>query len=106
MSKVAHQQPIQVHLINQPCSFTGLSFMFRQGDKMVITKRVDDLKAKKSVFQGHYFNEASKTCVEVQFDAFTGKHLDYPELATDRGTYRITLNMNDMTDVPVMPTFE
>mgnify|MGYP001759759396 CR=1 FL=1 len=107
MSNPQHQQPIQVHMINQDCSYSGFSFMFRKGATVRITKRVDDHKNKKSVYQGHYHDEFTGTGTEVQFDGHTLKHLNYSEDSPTMGAYRITLNVDDldMSNVPATPTF-
>jgi len=82
------QQPIQVHLIGKNLSMEGHSFMFPKGTKVHIQKRVDDLKSKKSVYQGVYF---SKTAVfDVQFDAKTLRHIHFED-KPQQGAYRVSL---------------
>ena len=82
------QQPIQVHIIGKNLSMEGHSFMFPKGSKVHIQKRVDDLKSKKSVYQGVHFSNSS--VVEVQFDAKTLRHIHFED-KPQQGAYRVSL---------------
>ncbi len=97
--------PVQVHLISQKASLVGHSFMFPKGSEVFIQKRVDDLKNKKSVYQGLHFK--GNTVVEVQFDASTLKHTHYHE-NPERNIYKVTLDIDklDLSGIPEVPIFD
>lgn len=96
------QQPIQVHQIAQWAKTDGHTFMFPVGAELFIQKRVDDLKSKKSVYQGHVFLKG--TSCDVQFDAKTLEHVHYHDKAEQRA-YQVKLNVDsmDLTQIPAIP---
>jgi hypothetical protein len=96
------QQPIQVHIIGKNLSMVGHSFMFPKGSKVHIQKRVDDLKSKKSVYQGVHFSTGS--VVEVQFDAKTLRHMHYED-KPQQGAYRVSLIESELEalELPAIP---
>lgn len=96
------QQPIQVHMVGKDLGMNGHSFMFPKGSKVHIQKRVDDLKAKKSVYQGVHFNNGS--VVEVQFDAKTLRHMHYED-KPHQAAYRVTLVESELQalNLPAIP---
>ena len=98
------QQPIQVHPIDQRVPLTGHSFMYPMGTLVHVSRRVDDIKAKKSVYQGHVFHEQTKTGHDVQFDAKTLQHLSHKE-GNLHSAYNVKLDLSsvDLSGLPAIP---
>lgn len=98
------QQPIQSHPIGQRIPLIGHSFMYPLGMLVHVSKRVDDLKAKKSVYQGHVFNELTKTGYDVQFDGKTLQHLAHND-SNQFSPYNVKLDLAslDLSCVPAIP---
>lgn len=69
--------PVQTVLIGKWRGLADYNFMFPAGTEVLIARRVDDSKNQKSVYQGIVFNDLTKTCTDVTFDARTLKHVDY-----------------------------
>ncbi|MEG1095007.1 MAG: hypothetical protein RSD49_06450 [Hafnia sp.] len=94
----------QVHLIGQFAGFIGHSFMYRAGSQVFINKRVDDFEAKKSVYQGYYHSELTKSGHEVQIDAKSLKFTRNESTESGRNSH-ITLNAEllDLSGLPPIP---
>jgi hypothetical protein len=98
------QQPVQTHSINQCSKLTGHSFMFPLGVLVHVSRRVDDMEKKKSVYQGHVFNELTKTGYDVQFNAKTLDHVNHKE-GEHFGPYNVKLDLSsiDLSGLPAIP---
>lgn len=98
------QQPIQVHPIEQCMPLIGHSFMYPKGVLVHVSKRVDDTKTKKSVYQGHVFNDLTKSGHDVQFDAKTLQHLSHKE-GNLHSAYNVKLDLSsvNLSGVPAIP---
>jgi hypothetical protein len=89
MQKTQKKLPIEVEMVQKLIPTIGHTFMFPEGSKVFIQKKVIDPNENKSVYQGTFYHPKHKTSVDVSFDAVSGEHSDYSNPVYDSKGLRI-----------------